>query len=199
MQQLLNCITTPSRAISCCEAPYEAVYVDCVRACLNNRLISASKELVPAYRSQLLLGYQECDDPLKQLSDLNHLVALLVMAFEERVRTIASTGEDPGAAHYYESYQLACVREYFSKKWQLDVRPWFLDAGLYNDPLEVPPNAVLPQLPLPYDVPCGDLAPGAPTPPAEPPRPPRSAPAPPPGRARPPAHAAAATPARPPR
>lgn len=167
MPGLLTCVTERGTGYGCCvEDAYPLQEIDCVRQCLLALKKAAMQTHLPQYVGAVRFGVATQYELGRKMQDLQMLVDLLVDIFDERRATIASTGTDPGVAAIWEDHGLVCVAEYFRCHHGMNLRQWFLKAGLY-DPANVPAADVLAALPVPYDVLCGAPAPITPVDPGE--------------------------------
>lgn len=163
MPNLLTCLSEPGLTPSCCEQPYRPVMSDCVLDCLVREQQTVTRTLRATYGGMLQFGTKGFECYQEQLQDMQLLTTFLYDLFVDRVAQVAGGNDDWVVADVWEEYDLGCMADYYRCRYKLDIRPWFLHAGLY-DPAHPPTAAVIAQLPIPYEVPCGTTVPVPPDP-----------------------------------
>ena len=163
MPNLLTCLSEPGITVSCCEQPYQAVMSDCVLDCLVREQRTVTRSLRDTYGGMLMFGTKGYERYQEQLQDMQMLTVFLYDLFLDRVAQVAGGGPDWDVSEIWEEHDRGCMAEYYRCRYGLDIRPWFLHAGLY-DPAHPPTAEVMATLPIPYEVPCGTVVPVPPDP-----------------------------------
>ena len=163
MPNLLTCLSEPGIAPSCCETPYQPVMSDCVLDCLVREQQRVTRSLRVTYGGMLEFGTRGYEVYENQVQDMQLLTTFLYDLFLERVASVAAGNADWVVSEVWEQRDMSCVADYFRCRYKLDIRPWLLHIGLY-DPAHPPTAAVIAQLPIPYEVPCGTNLPVPPDP-----------------------------------
>lgn len=148
---LITCPVAIGDPIPCCEQPYTPTTADGVRACLIGAVATWSRPAVLTdLRGAELFGRADASwTAVCRAQDLQLLVELLYMLFQERVRDKARDGEEKALSVYWDSYKLDKVARYFTCTHGINVAPIFLHAGMYDPRRRAPSGVDLETLPAP--------------------------------------------------
>ena len=157
MLELLTCVKEAGTPQGCCtEKPYSTLNPDCVELCLIRSLFPTIETYRNAFLSAVEFGIQNnAVNSLLFMQDVDLLKQMIILAFKERIILAYSSGAVVSQDQTWASFQMSCWVDYFRCKWNVNIRPWLLEAGFYD------PAAGVPQTTSPFYKPflvtCGEI------------------------------------------